>query len=93
MKLVRHAYITRPLEFAQHPTRGELTLFASTLSIASWFYVGEVEIDADIDMVELKKFAGLQIDGEIIEREAEIEVLKQKRAELLSLTYDGGEVC
>lgn len=85
MKIKQHVYISDPARFL----RGDhnvISLFERELMDPDpWIHCGEITLDINPDTGKMIELAKKTFDKEILIREGEIELLKQKRSELLAL--------
>ena len=85
MKITQHIVITDPEAFLKGNYYSCFSLFNHATKIEGWINCGEIELDLDVDTGEVLKVAADEIDKDIGKATAVLNVLEQKKAELLAL--------
>ena len=90
MKVKMNLYISNPEEFARDPHSScAYAMSESRLMDDDWIFAGEVEFDVDVDTSKVIKAAKDQLDDAIGKHTTAINVLEQRKNELLCLTHEG----
>ena len=87
-----HIYITNAAEFLQGNYRWCFGISdADDINVDGWFLAGEVEVELDVNNETITQFAVNAIDKaeqeEIAEHQVKMDMLKEKKANLLSITH------
>lgn len=86
MKFKQNIVITRPENFLRGEYGNCFHLFDSTEYLCTdWQVVGEVKFEVDVDTAKLIKVVSDKIDEQIGQATAALNVLEQRKAELLAL--------
>ena len=89
MKLKLQLVLTDPAKYLKGYYHHVFTLLEGETSVDGWINCGEVEIDVDVDTGMVLEVAKAELDNEIGKHTAAINVLENRKSELLALTYDG----
>ena len=88
MKLKQNIVITDAAQFLKGNYHSCFSLYDSTEYLPDkWMVVGEVDIDIEADTGKLIQYVKAEIDEKIGKATAALNVLEQRRAELLAITY------
>lgn len=81
----KHLTISDPEQFIK---RGEgLSLYDYPTGVPGWIDLGEIQFEVDINMDDVYKAAGEELDEKEERLMGQVEKIRQRKAELLSLTY------
>ena len=90
MKVKLNVYICNAEKFARDPeSDGCYALLKGRWMDKEWIFAGEVEFDIDVDTSKVIEAAKSELDAEIGKHTAAINVLENRKAELLAIGYDG----
>ena len=84
MKVKRFICIPDAQEFLRNPETCRLAL-TDYDGMDDWTYCGEIEFEINVDTAKLVETAKVELDTEIGKHTAAINVLEQRKAELLAL--------
>lgn len=91
MKVTFNLYISNPEVFAKDPTSSSCYhLSCGRYMDKTWTFAGEVEFNIDVDRVEIVKAAKKYLDEQIGKATAVINILENRKAELLALPAPTG---
>ena len=86
MKIKLNIYITRPEQFARNPESNCYTAITDRHMDDTWTFVHEVEIDlSEVNNDDILAEATDDLDADIGKHTAAINILKNRKAELLAL--------
>ena len=86
MKVKLNLYISNPEAFARDPqSHGAYALLNGRWMDKDWIFAGEVEFSIDVDTKTVLDAAQDDITAEIGKHTAAINILEQRKAELLAL--------
>ena len=92
MKFKQHIVITDPEKFLRGDYHSCFGLYDSPVCLPkSWLHVGEIEFDIDPDTSKLIQIVTEEIDEKINKATAVLNVLEQRKSELLAITYQPEE--
>ncbi len=89
MKVKQHIFITNKADFLRGDYRTCFNLDESPdLMADTWEYVGEIEFEVNVDTDNLVSAVTSELTAEIGKHTAAINVLENRKADLLSITHD-----
>ena len=91
MKVKQYVVITDPERFLKG-NMGCFSIYANTKYLPEeWTVVGEVEFEINVDTKELLSKATAELDADMGKLTAAMNVLEQRKKELLAITYQPEE--
>ena len=92
MKVKMNLYISDPEAFARDPLGNNVySLQSGRWMDNDWIFCGEIEFDIDVDTSKVIDAAWDDLNAEIGKHTAAINVLENRKSELLALTHDGAK--
>ncbi len=89
MKIKMNLYITNAEIFSRDPSSSDAYALQSGRHMdATWTFAGEVEFDIDVDTASVIETARADLNEEIGKHTAAINILENRKNELLAITHD-----
>jgi hypothetical protein len=95
MKIKQHVHIVDPDDFLRGDYHSCFNLFDSPSNCPEWIDAGEIELDIEVDkdsvIARVVTALDEEIEKETAEHELKMELLKQRKNEMLALTHEVSE--
>ena len=85
MKLKFHLVITDPEAFLRGDYTYSLHLYTENPQVDAWSTVGQIEVDINPDTQKLTEQASAEIDAELSNARAKVQLLERRKSELVAL--------